>query len=95
MPGPQRPQPSRSLAELRPDLAEQWPPALNGYLTPDKVTARSGLRVWWKSDVGPDLPGSMAPRVAAAVHAGSVSIMSWYPRRHAPSVAARSAASSK
>lgn len=38
---------TNSLAALRKDLASEWHPALNGDLTPDKVTCGSGLKVWW------------------------------------------------
>ena len=35
------------LATLRPDLAGQWHPTLNGGLTPSMVTLGSHKRVWW------------------------------------------------
>lgn len=38
---------SRSLAELFPQIAEQWHPHLNGELSAKQVTARSGKEVWW------------------------------------------------
>lgn len=41
------PQAGKSLAELRPDLASEWHPTKNGNLTPQRVSLRSGRRVWW------------------------------------------------
>ena len=35
------------LATLRPDIAVQWHPTLNGELTPYDVTVRSGKELWW------------------------------------------------
>ena len=35
------------LATLEPQVAAEWHPALNGTLTPQKVTAGSNRRVWW------------------------------------------------
>jgi hypothetical protein len=43
---------TNSLATLRPDLAAQWHPTLNGDLTPDQVVAGSTAKVWWRCDVG-------------------------------------------
>ncbi|MFD4231381.1 zinc-ribbon domain-containing protein [Streptomyces sp. NPDC058545] len=37
----------RSLAAQFPLIAEQWHPHLNGELSPQQVTARSGKEVWW------------------------------------------------
>ena len=36
-----------SLADLRPDVAAQWHPTLNGRLTAADVSPRSHRRVWW------------------------------------------------
>ena len=36
-----------SLAELRPDLVEEWHPTKNGNLNPGMFTLGSGTRVWW------------------------------------------------
>ena len=36
------------LATLRPDLAREWHPTLNGSLTPQTLVAFSHKRVWWK-----------------------------------------------
>lgn len=35
------------LATLKPDLAKQWHPTLNGTLTPEMVTAGAHRKVWW------------------------------------------------
>ena len=40
------------LATLRPDLAKEWHPTLNGDLTPDKITVSSNKAVWWICDKG-------------------------------------------
>ncbi|MBU3717174.1 MAG: hypothetical protein FGM45_02575 [Actinobacteria bacterium] len=42
------------LATVRPDLAAEWHPTLNGTLTPSDVTVGAGTRVWWRCPVGPD-----------------------------------------
>ncbi len=42
------------MAEVRPDLAAQWHPTLNGDLTPDQVVAGTGKKLWWKCSNGPD-----------------------------------------
>ncbi len=36
------------LLTLNPYLAKEWNYSLNGDLTPEKVTAKSGQKVWWK-----------------------------------------------
>lgn len=36
-----------TLADLRPDLAAQWHPTLNGLQEASSVTVSSGKRVWW------------------------------------------------
>ena len=36
-----------SIAEGRPDLAEQWHPTANGSLDPNEVTLGSGRHVTW------------------------------------------------
>lgn len=43
---------TNSLATKRPDVAAQWHTTLNGDLTPDKVTVRSGIYVWWQCPEG-------------------------------------------
>ena len=42
------------LATLNPELAKQWHPNKNEYLTPYDVTEYSGQEVWWKCDKGED-----------------------------------------
>lgn len=37
-----------ALSKKRPDLVEEWDYELNKDLTPDKITASSGEKVWWK-----------------------------------------------
>jgi hypothetical protein len=37
----------KSLATLHPDLAAQWDSEKNGAMTPEDVTAGSGVRAWW------------------------------------------------
>lgn len=40
------------LATLNPTLAAQWHPTLNGDLTPNQVTLRSHVQVWWLCEKG-------------------------------------------
>ena len=40
------------LATVRPELAKQWHPTLNGALTPEMVTPGSHRRVWWQCAQG-------------------------------------------
>ena len=44
---------SNSLATKNPELAKQWHPVKNGSLTPEKVTANSNNKVWWKCSQNP------------------------------------------
>ena len=37
----------KSLAIKDPDLAKQWHPTKNGFLTPNDVTMGSGKKIWW------------------------------------------------
>ena len=46
--------PSTSLATLRPELAEEWHPTKNGYLTPYDVVEFSAKKIWWICDKGED-----------------------------------------
>ncbi|TGN72318.1 hypothetical protein E5083_29950 [Streptomyces bauhiniae] len=43
---------STSLAALRPDLAAQWHPTLNGALLPEHVTPHTRRAVWWLCPMG-------------------------------------------
>jgi len=45
---------SNCLNTLRPDLAKEWHPTLNGELTPYDVTVGSDKQVWWKCEKGDD-----------------------------------------
>lgn len=49
-----KPENSESLAEVNPDLAEQWHPTKNSGLTPSDVSAGSALKAWWKCPEGDD-----------------------------------------
>lgn len=40
------------LATVRPDLAREWHPDLNGDLTPQSVTAGSSRKAWWICEKG-------------------------------------------
>lgn len=41
------PPPGKSLAEIFPEVAEEWHPSRNRPLTPDSVFPKSHLEVWW------------------------------------------------
>lgn len=43
-----------SLQALYPQIAKQWHKTKNGKLRPCDVTSRSGRRVWWQCNRGPD-----------------------------------------
>ena len=43
---------NNSLAILYPEIAKEWHPFKNLYLTPDNVTSKSGKKVWWKCSFG-------------------------------------------
>lgn len=45
---------TNSLASLYPEIAKQWHFTKNVTLTPDKVTAGSNKKVWWKCPQGSD-----------------------------------------
>jgi hypothetical protein len=44
----QRVHPSSCLANTNPEIAREWHPQKNGFLTPYDVTAGSGKKVWWR-----------------------------------------------
>ena len=50
------------LASNNADLAKEWHPSLNGELTPNDVTPKSGKKVWWKCEVGHEYQSSIANR---------------------------------
>ncbi|MBF6302094.1 hypothetical protein IU459_31800 [Nocardia amamiensis] len=64
--GPGRvPELGRSLAELFPDIAQQWHPKQNGDVHPDAVRPNYREKVWWVCpECGHEYP--MAPRVRTA-----------------------------
>lgn len=43
-----KPQPGRSLADLRPEVAAEWHPTHNGDLTPHDVRLGCNAKVWWR-----------------------------------------------
>ncbi|MCO0601167.1 zinc-ribbon domain-containing protein [Peribacillus butanolivorans] len=43
-----------SLANLLPNVAREWHPTKNGYLTPNDVTRSAKIKVWWKCPKGDD-----------------------------------------
>ncbi|MBS72613.1 MAG: methyltransferase-like protein [Thermoplasmata archaeon] len=45
---------TNSLANVRPELANEWHPTKNGNLTPDQVLVGRKKSVWWKCPKGPD-----------------------------------------
>jgi DNA-directed RNA polymerase subunit RPC12/RpoP len=49
-----KPSKGKSLAETHPEVAKQWHPKKNGYLTPYDLTIGSGKLVWWKCNEGED-----------------------------------------
>ena len=40
------------LQTLNPEIANEWHPSKNGYLTPNDVTTGSGKKVWWQCEKG-------------------------------------------
>ena len=40
------------LQTINPNLAQQWHPVKNGYLTPSDVTSKSDKKVWWLGECG-------------------------------------------
>lgn len=53
---------ANSLQALRPELAAEWHPTLNGDLTPDQVTIGSKKKVWWKCKEGHEWQASICNR---------------------------------
>lgn len=52
-----------NFAEKRPDLAKQWHPTKNGFLTPADVSCGSGKQIWWICENGHEWQSSIANRV--------------------------------
>lgn len=50
------------LASQIPDIAAQWHPTRNGSLAPEKLTACSNKRVWWRCDLGHEYQASVGAR---------------------------------
>lgn len=42
---------TNSLASLKPEVAKEWHPILNGDLTPHNVTCGKSIKAWWKCSV--------------------------------------------
>lgn len=53
---------TNSLASLRPDIASQWHPTLNGKLLPDSVTKSNHQKVWWLGGCGHEWDAVIADR---------------------------------
>jgi len=45
---------TNSLQALLPEISTEWHPTKNGDLIPEQVVTRSGKKVWWKCNKGPD-----------------------------------------
>jgi ssDNA-binding Zn-finger/Zn-ribbon topoisomerase 1 len=61
-----KPQPRQSLADLRPELAAEWHPTLNGDLTPYDVRLGCNAEVWWRcSTCGNEWPNKVYKRGTA------------------------------
>lgn len=56
------PVPGESLADLVPDVAEEWHPTLNGSLTASQVRPGSGKMVWWQCPRGHDWEARVVDR---------------------------------
>jgi len=56
------PMPGTSLVDLFPELVRRWDHSRNGQLTPDKVTPRSNLRVYWICEKGHSHQGTIGDR---------------------------------
>lgn len=54
-----------SLAEMRPDLLSEWNYEKNAPLTPENVSLKSSIDVWWKCSEGHEWYGRIRQRVEA------------------------------
>ena len=54
------------LATKHPDLVKEWHSIKNGSLTPDKVTANSSKRVWWKCPKGHEWQTAVSHRASGS-----------------------------
>jgi hypothetical protein len=50
------------LSVMRPDIAAQWHPTLNGELKPDQVTTGMQRKVWWLCEKGHEWSAEVASR---------------------------------
>lgn len=57
-----RAKPGKSLADLRPDLANQWHPTKNAELKPTVVGTQSSVKVWWRCGQGHEWEATPAAR---------------------------------
>lgn len=53
-----------SLAVKNPELAAEWHPTRNGYITPEMVSYASGKKVWWLGNCGHERLAVIANRIA-------------------------------
>ena len=53
------------LASQFPEIAAQWHPTRNGALTPEKLTAYSNKKVWWRCSLGHDYQASVGARTTS------------------------------
>ncbi len=51
-----------SLADVHPELADQWHPTKNGALTPDQVVPGTSRKVWWQCEHGHEWQAQIASR---------------------------------
>jgi hypothetical protein len=58
-----QPSKTNNLAAIVPHLVEEWHPTKNDGLTPDKITRRSGKKVWWKCQHDHEWPATVDNRV--------------------------------
>jgi len=65
---------SNDLATTFPDIAAQWHPTRNGYLTPDQVSAGSSKKMWWRCEQGHAWEATVGSRTTGGcgcpVHSG-------------------------
>jgi len=54
--------PRSNLMKENPELAKEWHPTKNGDLTPEDVSAGSGIKVWWKCKEGHEWQASVYSR---------------------------------
>lgn len=53
---------SYNLKAIFPEVASQWHPTKNAGLTPDKVTPKSAIKIWWKCSGGHEWKATIATR---------------------------------